>query len=260
VYTKSEDVHWNKNVDIRFYTSLERRINQGYQLQDVDITYVQNWLRTWSTYYVDEFKNILPSTFNFLFGSFHISLEQATRKAFNIPETVSFQPWHKFLIPVNTLPKSTALPDDLEIDTIRPQHFDLILSSSSIPRTRHYLQTRIPSSTALYRNSNPNTPPSAFCVNAADRCLSTLWVDPLFRNRGLGKMVTRERLLGPGGMIPCPSHTMGSELEKGWSHADIASDNVGSRKICEWLGGKEMWKVIWINIEMRIPESVGVQQ
>jgi hypothetical protein len=49
------------------------------------------------------------------------------------------------------------------------------------------------------------------------------------------------------------------ESELGWSHADIAADNAGSRKICEALGGKETWKVIWISIEMRIPESVGIQ-
>jgi hypothetical protein len=260
VYTKPEDVHWNGNVDIRFYTSLERRINQRYQLRDEDLTYVQDWLRSWTTSYVDEFKDVLPQNFGLLFGSFHISLEQAARKAFNIPETVSFFPWLKFLIPVNPLLESPAFRDDVYIDTIRPQHFDLILTSSSIPRTRHYLQTRISSSTALYRNSNINTPPIAFCVNAADRSLSTLWVDPAFRNRGLGKMVTRERLLGPGGMIPCPSHTTGSELEKGWSHADIAADNAGSRRLCEGLRGKETWKVIWIwiRIEMRIPQLVGV--
>jgi hypothetical protein len=262
VYTKPEDVHWKKNIDIRFYTSLERKINQGYQLRDEDLKYVQDLLRSWTASYVEEFKDVLPPNFGFFFGSFHISLEPAARTAFNIPETESFFPWIKFLLPVNTLLDSPTLRDDVDIaiDTIQPQHFDLILSSSSIPHTRHYLQTRISSSTALYRNSGPNTTPIAFCVNAADRCLSTLWVDPAFRNRGLRKMVTRERLLGPGGMIPCPSHTMGSGLEKGWSHADIAADNAGSRRLCEGLGGKETWKVIWIRIEMTIPEPVGVQQ
>lgn len=49
-------------------------------------------------------------------------------------------------------------------------------------------------------------------------------------------------------MIQCPNFD--HEAVMGWSHADIAADNSGSRRICEWLGGKEAWKVIWIGIEM----------
>jgi hypothetical protein len=254
VYTKLEDVHWNKNVDIRFYSSLERRVNQGYQLTENDITWVHENLRIWATSFADEFKLILPEKFHFLFGSVHIALEQAVRSAFNIPET-SFQPWLKFLIPSNTIPTLQSLPNDVEISSIYPQHFDLIISSSSIPRTRQYLQTRIPSSTALYLNSKRDTP-LAFCVTAPDQSLSTLWVDPVFRNRGFGKKVARERLLGPNGMIQCRNFDFDHELRTGWSHADIAADNSGSRRICEWLGGKGAWNVVWLRIEMnRLPGS-----
>lgn len=176
MYTNPEDVHWNKNVDIRFYTSLERRVSQGYQLTEDDIIRVRDNLRRWAPAYVDEFKHILPEKFHFLFGSVHIAFERAVRSAFSIPETTLFQLWLKFLIPSSTIPTIKSLPSDVEIDSIYPQQFDLILSSSSIPRTRQYLQTRLPSSTALYLTPKRDDP-VAFCVTAPDRSLSTLWVD-----------------------------------------------------------------------------------
>ena len=45
VYTRPEDVHWNKNVDIRFYSSLEKQVNEGRQLDDKDASIVQIFLR-----------------------------------------------------------------------------------------------------------------------------------------------------------------------------------------------------------------------
>src|SRR5271167_708364 len=71
VYTRPEDVHWNKNVDIRFYSSLEKDINEGRGLTDDGIYCVQLFLEGWSTAYLNEHKNVLPTEFNFLFGSFH---------------------------------------------------------------------------------------------------------------------------------------------------------------------------------------------
>jgi hypothetical protein len=33
-----------------------------------------------------------------------------------------------------------------------------------------------------------------------------------------------------------------------WSHADIGENNTASRRICEWLGGKIRWIVVWIRV------------
>ena len=250
VYTRPEDVHWNKNVDIRFYSSLEKDINEGRQLTDDGIYCVQLFLEGWSTVYLNEHKNVLPAQFNFLFGSFHSNLVPSALNAFQIPKSRISQPWIKYIFSTENIPSEPIqLPPDFEVDTIYPQHFDVILSSSSIPRTKHYLSTRIPASTALYRSNTRDIDPIAFCLTAPDRSLSTLWVNPNYRGFGLGKFVARQRLLGPNGMLSrgvvIPRGGGNEEVSEWgeaaitwlkWSHADIAENNAGSRADLRMVG------------------------
>jgi hypothetical protein len=101
-------------------------------------------------------------------------------------------------------------------------------------------------------------------VTAPDRSLSTLWVDPSYRSRSLGKLVARQRLISSNGMLEQASRGIqGCGYEKDlsepgkaenatlkWSHADIAQNNTGSRRICEWLGGKSRWMVFWARVRI----------
>ena len=262
MYKKPEDIDRNKNIDIRFYTSLEKDINEGRRLTDDDIYCVQLFLEAWSTAYLDKNKNILPTQFNFLFGSFHSNLVQSALNVFQITKSRVSKPWIKYIFSTENIPPEPIfLPPDSEFDTIYTQHFEVIQASSSIPRTDHYLNTRIPASTALYRSSIRDIDPIAFCVTAPDRSLSTLWVNPNYRGFGLGKAVARARLLGPNGMLSRPvAISRGGEndevAETGerdiawlkWSHADVEENNTASRRICEWLGGKIHWIVVWIRV------------
>jgi len=149
----------------------------------------------------------------------------------------------------------------LELDFIFTQYFDVILSSSPIPRTKQYLQTRIPASTTLYRGPTRDSAPIAFCVTAPDRSLSMLWVDPSYRNRGLGSLVAENRLLGANGMLRRqwnhPQRGAEKEISASvkaerarfmWSHADVDEKNTGSRKVCEGVGGVRGWTVVWIRV------------
>jgi ribosomal protein S18 acetylase RimI-like enzyme len=268
VYTRLDDVHWNGNVDIRFYTSLEKDINNGCELCENDIQYVQTFLGEWFTDFMNEFKHVLPAQFTLLFGSFHSRLIQAARRVFDLPDSFTFHPWVKYLFSSDRLPPmqlQALLPKDIYISTIFTQDFDLILSSSAIPRTKRYLETRILSSTALYRSNTRDSAPIAFCITAPDRSLSTLWVDPCYRGRGLGKYVARQRLLGSNGMLRQSLGTRNRQSGVGefliqsgnagitssnWSHADIAANNIGSKKICDWLGGISGWTVVWVKVSI----------
>jgi ribosomal protein S18 acetylase RimI-like enzyme len=268
VYTRPEDVHWNKNVDIRFYSSLEKQVNEGRQLDDKDASTVQLFLRQWSNAYLDAYKDLLPSKLTYLFGSFHSALAPSVHNAFNAPPSASSQPYLKYLIRRENSPTThPAVPSGLEVDAIFTQHFDVILSSSSIPRNKQYLQTRIPASTAVYRGSSRDNAPIAFSVTAPDRSLSMLWVDPGYRNRGLGSWVAEDRLVGPYGMLErewddardrhgAEKEISGSWKAEGtrfmWSHADVDVKNTGSRRICEGLGGTKGWTVVWIRVEVEV--------
>ena len=254
-------------VDLRFYSSLERHINQGHAASTQELQLVQQFLEKWSSSYLQEFRQSLPTQFTFLWGSFHSALLPPAYRAFNIPESKSFVRWKKYLISSKSLPSPNRQPPSgFEIDAIYTQHFDVIMSTSSIPRTKAYLQTRIAASTALYSDkSRDSTPPVAFCITAPDSSISTLWVDPAYRCRGLGKFIARERLLGPNGMFSsiCSTSEMGkkenvaaakveevSEKNCRWSHADVLESNIESRKICEWFG-VQGWDTVWMRVEVR---------
>jgi hypothetical protein len=273
VYTKPQDVRDNnKTVDIRFYSSLERDVNNGGILSNNDLKFVQRFLEAWYTNYVDGFSAFLPINFEFLFGSFHLSLLPAAEWAFQMSTSEHCQPWDKYLISSENLPPLKASPPQgYEVDTIYPQHIPTLLSSSPFARSGKYLETRITSSSALYSSPSRDKPPIAFCINAPDGSLSMLWVDRGYRACGLGTYVARYRLAGANGMLrhispskdrPAPpsgardvpwaawrNSIKCGEIE--WSHADIAEDNIASRKICKALGAVQGWKTVWIRSELR---------
>jgi len=231
-----------------------------------ELQFVQQFLEKWSTSYLQEFREFLPPRFTFLWGSFHSALLPAAYPAFKIPESKSFIQWKKYIISSKTIPSipNRQLPSGFELDTIHTQHFDVIASTSTILRTKAYLQTRISASTALYPDKARDRPPVAVCISAPDRSLSTLWVDPDYRGRGLGKFIARERLFGPNGTLcaKCSQWAEGEEdTELGrdeepsevccWSHADFVESNTESRKVCGWLG-VDGWDTVWMRVEVRM--------
>jgi hypothetical protein len=252
IYTKPEDVKPSNTVDVRFYSSLERDVNIGRHLRTDEIDFVADFLQNWKAAFLHENRNILPEHFMFVLGGFHTGLIPAAQQAFESP--IISPPWMKYIIPSGDIPTTNIpVPQGAEFDTILSQHSEMMLSTSSLPRTSQYLETRISASTALYRNSNRDKPPMAFCITAPDRSMAALWVDPAYRGLGLGKLVGRKRLLGKDGMLVIPSTARFGDQEDGMnglSHADVAEDNTASRRVCEWLGGKIGWNTVWIRVEV----------
>lgn len=246
-------------MDIRFYSSIERKVNEGQEISKEDVQFVQRCLESWSKDFITTFSHVLPEQFYYLLGSVHSALQPAVRQAFNIPSDAQVQPWTKYLFSSENLPPEPPSPlKDSQIDTIYLHHFDLVLASSPIPRTKEYLRSRIPVSTALYHDESRSRDPVAFCVTAPDKSLSILWVDPSCRSQGVGRYVAYHRLSGNMGVVNALSSETVEGLETeigkgemdGWSHADIAEDNAASRRICDWLGGIKGWTVVWIRVHI----------
>ena len=252
-YTKPENVKSEETVHVRLYSSLERDVNIGRHLRPEETQVVANFLRNWKASFLYENRSILPEHFMFVLGSFHVGLIPAAQQAFESP--LISPHWMKYLIESDNVP-STNIPIPLgaEFDTILSQHSEMMLSTSSLPRTSQYLETRISASTALYRDSHRDKPPIAFCITSPDRSMAALWVDPTYRGLGLGKLVGRNRLFGKNGMLLVPSSSsstgLGSTTKHGLSHADVTENNTASRRVCEWLGGNIAWNTVWIRVEI----------
>ena len=84
--------------------------------------------------------------------------------------------------------------------------------------------------------------PIAWAFLGFDGSLSTLYVELEHRGQGLAVLVGREVMrvgLGSGGMF-------GSGFsEEEWAYADVAMENVASRRVMEKMGGKIGWPVSW---------------
>jgi len=109
-------------------------------------------------------------------------------------------------------------------------------------------------------------PPVAWAFLGADGSLCSLHTEPEWRGRGIAKVLAR-KLFREGGFAG-GLHGEGTELNKEgkigerteqqdmevdggrWAHADVAVDNMSSRKVMKGLGGEEAWTVVWIRVDM----------
>lgn len=103
----------------------------------------------------------------------------------------------------------------------------------------------------------------AWVFLGVDCSLSSLHVDPQHRGKGLAKAVTRKLFKELAkdplsvGSRPLEGHTIadGVETGAGWAHADISIDNLESAGVMRGLGGKDGWRVRWVNVDL---ERVGI--
>jgi len=84
-----------------------------------------------------------------------------------------------------------------------------------------------------------------------DGCLSTLHVEPGERGRGLGKAVAG-RLVGMVGESKGEGGGGGGGGEdgRGWVSGDVAVGNEGSEGVMRGVGGKRVWTVRWVAVDL----------
>ncbi|EED12238.1 GNAT family acetyltransferase, putative [Talaromyces stipitatus ATCC 10500] len=147
--------------------------------------------------------------------------------------------------------ESNPLPEGYYYGTegLRPQHVDLVKSRTHIPRERETLLA-MPSA-VVYRNTNNNSAeqtPIAWGFLAFDGSLATLHVEPEHRGKGIAVILSREVMRR--GMA---SGVYGSDSKRlGYAHADVARNNVASRRVMEKVGGGIGWRwsVTWAVVEI----------
>ncbi|KAK6829761.1 hypothetical protein PG987_010345 [Apiospora arundinis] len=158
---------------------------------------------------------------------------------------------------------ATALPEGLVWSTIGPDDYADVMAVNKIIRSPTTL-AKLRSAAIREAAPRPDGRPGkavAFAFAAGDGSVRTLHVDPAYRRRGLAKMVVA-RLLGMGLFEPPRSGPLATKEEdllarKEGDHGDITlafagieESNTGSIRTFQALGGKWLWDVYWIYLDL----------
>ena len=164
-------------------------------------------------------------------------------------------------------------PDGLVWDKVRPEDHTLVLSRTDIPRKPRTLKL-LPSVALRTTPSKPNELGvlQAWAFLGPDGSLSSLHVEPEYRNRGIGKLMTRSVTallidstnVGTEGQdatgVPEQPAFEGVRRETAWCQSDVARGNAGSAAVSRGVGGIESWEVEWVWVDLKelaIQESSG---
>ncbi|KAF4121426.1 Acetyltransferase [Geosmithia morbida] len=124
-----------------------------------------------------------------------------------------------------------VLPEGMKWDS--PNYSDCVtaVERTDVPRTPDVLM-RLP---GLVIRLDDGTPIS-WAFIGSDGSLVSLHCEEQYRRRGLAKALAT-KLIKQGTGFPSQND--------GWSSADVANDNLGSRAICKGLNGTVDWEVSW---------------
>lgn len=148
--------------------------------------------------------------------------------------------WRKYLL---ALPPARELPPGFRFGRVTDEHLPLVMSTSKIPRSANIL--RVCQNSAVFAEPSGNGSSSggqqivAWGYLAVDGCLTTLYVLPEFRRKGLARAVSAQVL------------REAADSDEGYlSHADVSEDNIESQGVCEALGGRHTGTVEWVRVDL----------
>ena len=84
-----------------------------------------------------------------------------------------------------------------------------------------------------------------------DGSLSSLHTEVEHRGRGLAMGVARELMRRSKGWFDVgKDEVVEGERGAGWVHSDVSEDNMSSWRVMEKLGGRKMWRLSWIEMDL----------
>jgi ribosomal protein S18 acetylase RimI-like enzyme len=146
-------------------------------------------------------------------------------------------PWTKFAFSKDSLPPPNSSAQGIGskyfFKSMGVEELDEVVQTSAIPRTKATLAAA--SNTAAYPMSSEEKRAQAWCFISREGAISSVYVRPEARGMGLGK------------------ETMRRELEKEFVHrefvmVDVSPTNIASHRLCQSLGGRRAWEVVWVGI------------
>ncbi|KAL9609204.1 MAG: hypothetical protein Q9204_009172, partial [Flavoplaca sp. TL-2023a] len=157
----------------------------------------------------------------------------------------------KYLIPPSPPPSTTnnnrspheqsltsMLPPGYTFDELKAQDLETCVQSTDIPRTVATLATWR-NACVRYNGEGKGGELIAWVFISSDGSLSSLFVEPSHRGKGIARAVVRR-------LIMMSSEVQEGEKQRegtgnGWVSSDVYLDNKGGRGVAMGVGGKEAW-------------------
>ena len=132
--------------------------------------------------------------------------------------------------------KKVSLPEGYEFGKMREDLLQTVLDRSPIPRTLKTLKSLL--NVGLYYNGQP----IGWGFIGKDGSLSSLHTESEHRGKGLAVAVGKE-------LIRRQTELFGEEGSS-FCHSDVSESNAASNSVMKKLGGKVMWRVAWVEIDL----------
>ncbi|OCL11007.1 hypothetical protein AOQ84DRAFT_353236 [Glonium stellatum] len=149
-------------------------------------------------------------------------------------------PCQKFIFRISDLNAPVSLPEGLRWGTIRAPDLKIVQARTAIPRTDRSLLSY--KSVGIFEKDTDA--PIAWAFLSSDGSLTSLHVEPAFRNRGLAKAVATKLFREH------PPNSVSADGDGDWAHADVFEGNLQSDAVCKSIGGKKWWTVFWVRLDL----------
>ena len=153
-----------------------------------------------------------------------------------------------------------ALPEGYAFGELSERQLAVVLERSVIPRMMETMKEL--GSVGVFHEGGA----VGWGFVSKDGSLSSLHTEVGHRGRGLAVSVARELMRRSEGWFDVSQGAAaGGRRGDRWVHADVSEDNIGSGRVMEKLGGRKMWRVSWIEMDLSklnltLEESYGHKQ
>ena len=153
----------------------------------------------------------------------------------------------------DTVGEGKGLAEGYVFGTLGEAELQKVLDGSPIPRTLGYLK-EVVNAGVYHQSKGGERELVAYAFLGKDGSLGGLDVATAHRGKGLAGALGAELFRRQAKTFSYSTDDESSTEDKeGWFyHADVGEDNMASRRAMEKLGGKVMWTVCWVEVDLDV--------
>ncbi|KAI4273419.1 MAG: hypothetical protein LQ337_004654 [Flavoplaca oasis] len=156
---------------------------------------------------------------------------------------------------------SSILPPGYTYSELQPQDLETCVQRTDIPRTVGTLST-LKSACVRYDGEGKGQELIAWVFISSDGSLSSLFVEPSHRGKGIARAVVRRLIMlsSEGVQEGEDKHNREERTGNGWVSSDVYLDNKGGRGVAMGVGGKEAWVCRWVGCDLERVTDVWLRE